>query len=255
MRLRIPAGFFAVWLAAAVLPPVAYSQPRATEPGEDFPLEDHPVWLAVEQGSKNLAADLQLARAPESPETIALLLEAYRPGDALKVLRRIVERRPERMAAAFKAASTNGHRFDDQGRAYPSVLREIVARARQRLRELPREQAAEAAWYLFFLSFPVQGETPVPLRDQLRAFVIEYAGTEAALRGELSLLYESADKHSLIAALESFARRHAGTAIGAQALYTAAGNLGPDVPEPRGADPTDRLLRVAALARELQSGA
>src|SRR5687767_6692561 len=125
MRFRIPAGFFAVLVAASVLAPVVYSQPRPTEAGEDFPLEDHSAWLFVERGLKNQAADLQLAKAPDSPETVALLLDAYRTGDALMVLRRIVDRRPERMGAAFKAASTNGHRFDDDGRGYPSVLREI----------------------------------------------------------------------------------------------------------------------------------
>jgi hypothetical protein len=260
MRLRIPASFFAVLLAASALPAVAYSQPRAIEPGEDFPLEDHSVWVfAIQRGLKDQAAELQLAKAPESPETVALLLDAYRPGDALMVLRRIVERRPERMGAAFKAASTAGHRFDDDGRGYPTMLRDIVARARQRLRELPREQAAEAAWYLFFLPLRIPGETPVPWRDQLRAFVAEYSGTEAALLGELQLLNESGDIHARIGAQEAFARRHAGTAIGAQALYTAAGNVATNIPlslaEPRGADPTERLLRVAALVRELQSGA
>jgi hypothetical protein len=208
---------------------------------------------------KNQTADLQLAKAPESPETVALLLDAYRPGDALMVLRRIVERRPERMGAAFKAASANGHRFNDDGRGYPSVLREIVARARQRLPELPREQAAEAAWYLHFLALPVPGETPVPWPDQLRAFVAEYAGTDAALRAELGLLDQSGDIHARIAAFETFARAHAGTALAAQALYTAAMHVATNIPltlaERRGADPTERLLRVAALARELQSGA
>jgi len=156
---RVPGAFFALFLAGPALPAVAYSQPRAIEPGEDFPLGDHSVWLVVEQGLKNQAADLQLARAPESPETVALLLDAYRPGDALMVLRRIVDRHPERMGAAFKAASTNRQRFNDEGRGYVSVLREIVPRARQQLRGLPREQAAEAAWYLRFLDFPVRGET------------------------------------------------------------------------------------------------
>ncbi len=203
---------------------------------------------------KNQAADLQLAKAPDSPETVALLLDAYRIGDALMVLRRIVDRRPERMGAAFKAASTNGHRFDDEGRGYPSVLREIVAKARQRLREVPREQAAEAAWYLFFLPLRVQGEKPVPWRDQLRAFVAEYAGTQAGLLGELWLLDEGGDIRSRVAALEAFARRSAGTEIGAQALYRAASHLGFNAREPAGADPTERLLRIAAFARELQSG-
>ena len=254
MRLRISTGFFVVLLAASLLPPAVCSQPRAPEPREDFPLEDYPIWLFVERGLKNQAADLHRAQDPESPETIALLLDAYRAGDALAVLRRIVDRHPERMAAAFKAASTKGHLFDDEGRGYPPVLREIVARAQQRLRELPREQAAEVAWYLFFLPLRAQGETPVPWPDLLRSFVAEYAGTEAAVRGELRLLDEGRDKHARIAALEAFARRHQGTAVGAQALYTAAMQLRFDAGEP-GADPTDRLLRVAAFARDLQSGA
>jgi tetratricopeptide (TPR) repeat protein len=256
MRLGVPACFFAVVLAGPALPAVAHSQPRAVGSGDDFPLGDHLVWLVVEQGLKNRAADLQLAKAPESPEAVALLLDAYRAGDALEVLRRIAERRPARMGAAFKAASTNAHRFDDEGRGYRSALREIVARARQRLRELRREQAAETAWYLHFLAFPVQGETPVPWRDQLRAFMTEYAGTEAALRAEVTLLEQGGgDIHTRIAALEALARRHPGTAIGAQALYTAAFHLGVNAREPPGADPTERLFRVAALARELQSGA
>ena len=256
MRQPVQISVFAVWLAASALPAVAYPQPRAT--GEDFPLEDHSVWLFVEQGLKNQAADVQLAKAPDSPETIALLLDAYRPGDALRVLRRIVERRPERMSAALRAASAKAHSFDDDGRGYPSALREIVSRARQRLSELPRERAAEAAWYLHFLALPVPGqtrETPVPWRDQLRAFLAEYAGTEAALFAELDLLDEGGDVHARIAALEAFARAHAGTAIGARALHDAAMHLGFNASEPRGADPAERLLRIAALARELQSGA
>ena len=111
------------------------------------------------------------------------------------VLRRIVDRRPERMGAAFKAASTNGHRFDDDGRGYRTALREIVARARQRLPELTREQAGEAAWYLRFLAFPAPGETPAPQADQLRAFLTEYSGTQAALLAHLSLLDDGGEIH------------------------------------------------------------
>jgi tetratricopeptide (TPR) repeat protein len=250
MRLRVPPACFAILLTASAFPAVAYSQQRPLAPGADFPGEDHSVWLFVEQGLKNQAADLQLAKAPDSPETVALLMDAYRPGDALKVLQRIVERRPERMGAAFKAASKNAYAFNDDGRSYPPVLREIVARARQRLHELPREEAAEAAWYLLYLALPVPGETHVPWRDQQRAFLAEYGGTQAALFAELNLLDEGEDIGTRIA----FARAHAGTAIGAQALSRAANRVLSNR-ESRGSDPTERLLQVAALARELQSGA
>ncbi len=245
----------AALLAASVVSTIAHSQPRTIQRGADFPLEDYSVWLFVERGLKNQAADLQLAKDPESPETIALLVDAERFGDALTVLRRIVDHRPERMGGAFKAASTNGHGFDDEGRGYPAVLREIAARARQRLGELPRGQAAEVAWYLSFLPIRVPGETPPPWRDQLRTFVTEYAGTDTALLAEMRILDDGADIHARIAALEAFARRHPRTTIGAQALSTAAMHLAFNARDPRDADPTDRLLHIATLTRELQSGA
>jgi len=254
MRLAMPARVCAALLAALVVPTIAYSQPRTIQRGEDFPLEDYSVWLFVERGLKSQAADVQLAKDPESPEAIPLLLDVDRTGDALTVLRRIVDRRPERMGAAFRAVSTKGHRFDDEGRGYPAVLREIVTRARQRLRELPREQAAEAAWYLLNLPVLLPGETPPPWRDLLRGFVTEYAGTDAALLAELRILDDGRDIHARIAALEAFARRHPGTTIGAQALWTAGMHLGFNAREPNGSDPTDRVLHIAALTRELQSG-
>lgn len=255
MRSRILTCLTVILLGGLVFAPVVHPQPPAAAPGEDFPLGDYQIWLFLERGLKNQAADRQLARAPESPETVALLLDAYRTSDALSVLRRIVERRPERIAAAFKVAAANGHRFEDEGRGYPAVLREIVARARQRIRELPREQAAEVSWHLRFLPVRVPGETQVPWRDQLRAFVAEYAGTRTALLGELTLLDEGRDMASRITALEAFARTHANTELGAQALYTAAMHLASNVRDLPGADPTERLQRVAALGRELQSGA
>ena len=254
MRLRVRASLLLVLLAASVIPTVVHAQARAIEPGADYPLEDHSVWVFVRQGLRNQAADLQLARAPESPETVGVLLDAYRPGDALTVLRRIVERRPERMGAAFRAASGRAHQFNDDGRPYPPVVQEIVAKARQRLRQLPLEQAADAAWYLNFIALPVPGQTPIPWPEQLRAFLTEYPGTQAALRAELALLEQNATTPAQLAHVEAFARRHTGTAIGAQALYNAASRVR-SFQDSRDADPTERLLRVAALARELHSGA
>ena len=255
MRIRLPAALVALLLASSLLPPLAHSQPRPPEPGEDFPLEDYSVWVFIRHGLNNKAADLQLQRAPESPETVARLLEAYRPGEALTVIRLIVDRRPEHIGAAFKAAAAYAHQLNDEGRGYRSRLRDTVARARERLRELPREQAAEAAWHVRSIDFPAPGEIRPPWPEQVRDFATEYSGTGAALAAQLSILGEDGDIHSRIAALEAFARAHRGTVVGAQALYAAAEHLRNNAREPRGADPTERLLRVAALARELQGGA
>jgi len=103
MRLRVPAVWFAVLLAASAFPAVVHSQPPPIEPGADFPREDYSVWLVVERGLKDQAADIQLAKAPESPNTVALLLDAYRPGDALAVLRRLAPGVPHGSAPGTKA--------------------------------------------------------------------------------------------------------------------------------------------------------
>ena len=244
-----------VLLAASVLlSGPASAQSRASAAGDDYPFEDHLVWLTVHHGLTSEAAARQLATAPDSPATLALLLEANRVRAALDVLHRIVERRPERIAAAFEAMQMHGHRFEDAGRGYPGVLRGIIARARARLRELPRNAAADAAWYLAYVD-PGEPGVNVPRHEQLRAFAAEYAGTEAALRAELELLERGGAIDAHITALEAFARRHAGTVVGAHALYQAARHLASNTREPPGTDPTERTLRVAALARELQSGA
>lgn len=243
-----------VLLAGTALQAAEQSETAVLQRGADFPTEDSVVWQVVEHGLKNEAADRALANAPDSPETFALLLDAYRPGDALKVLRRILDRRPERLGAALKVTSTKSHGFDDEGRGYPEIIRAIVAKARRHVRLLPREQAAEVDWYLRYVDVPVRGEQRAPWRDDTRDFVVKYAGTETALDVQQETLLDD------VSALETFARNHTGTAIGARALYRAASRLASDntvrsQTQRRNPDPTERLLRVAELARELQSGA
>ena len=61
-----------------------------------------------------------------------------------------------------------------------------------------------------------------------------------------------------VEAAERFARAHQGTVPGARALYEAGFQLAHNYAitgiEKRGSDPTERLVRVAAIARELESG-
>jgi len=61
-----------------------------------------------------------------------------------------------------------------------------------------------------------------------------------------------------IADLDQFAKDHPGTNAGAKALFQEGfqfqSNLAITGVEPRGSDPTERLLRVAAIVKELESG-
>ena len=258
--MRSPAVIaLAFLLPILATPRSAASQQPVPPPGEDFPADDYAVWLFLQEGLKRRAADLALERAPGAPETFELLVDAGRIGDALAVLRWIVERHPERMGAAFKVAAEHGHQFGDQARGYPSALRDILQAAERRLGGVPREQAAESAFHLRAVANSLPGGSRVPWPQQLRAFLVEYPDTEASRHAEVRLLTIGRDLDARIAALETYARANGGTASGAHALFQAGWELAHNVPvtglEPRGADPTERLLRLMTLVRELQSGA
>jgi tetratricopeptide (TPR) repeat protein len=166
MRLRVPAAFFAAALAASAIPAVVHSQPRGIERGADFPPGDYSVWLVVEHSLKNQAADVQLAKAPRSPETVALLLDAYRPSDALAVLRRIVERQPERMAL-YTAAMHVALNIPEPRGADPT---ERILRAVALVRELQSGAYPDCEWVQqapqrvigFFASEPQYAKENVP---------------------------------------------------------------------------------------------
>ena len=94
--------------------------------------------------------------------------------------------------------------------------------------------------------------------ENLRAFVATYDGTAAA---RFAAEVESADgepaaRPETSSIFERYAREHDGTLAGAHALYREPRfNWESDSAvtgiEPRGSDPTDRLLRVVTLARRV----
>ena len=67
-------------------------------------------------------------KRPITPDTLRLLMDLRRYDEALQVLRRIADTRPDDLAAAFKAVGNNTREMlADAARNYGETLREIVA--------------------------------------------------------------------------------------------------------------------------------
>src|SRR5262245_27998649 len=71
--------------------------------GAEFPPEDEGLWMLQRAGLEAKQAARLLVQAPDSVDTLESLLRAKRFDEALGVLRRIVDRHPDRIATAFKA--------------------------------------------------------------------------------------------------------------------------------------------------------
>ena len=233
------------------------TDPALTLPtNRDFPDAEAQVWSLQNGGLRAKVAARRLAKAPDHPDTLALLMETRRYDDALRVLRTIVDTRPEYMAAAFNALGFNSREMvSDAARNYGDTLRTIVADARKRKDALTHDRAAEVARALVNVESEL-ARAPDKWRTLLAAFVAEYAGTEPALLAQVNLLTDRIGP-SMFDALDAFIRDHPQTNAAASALYAKGFHLGHNASafgERAGHDPTDRFFRVHEIFKELRSG-
>ena len=226
----------------------------------EFPPRDVRIWQLQSAGLNVKAAARRLVEAPEGPDMIGLLLGAGRTDDALRVLRWIVDTRPDQMAAAFKMVGRAGDRIrEDTTRRYPDALRAIVAAAKTRLHNLPRAQAARTALELVSidsaLSPSFRLDTWLTL---LSAFVSDYADTEEGLLAHVDVIITAADMSArTLDQLHALAQTHPGTTVAARALHAEAFYLRANAAtsgEHEERDPTERFFRVLKIARELEGG-
>lgn len=229
--------------------------PRSAE----FPPSDERIWMLQSAGLRAKVAARRIALAPDRADTLDLFLQLDRIDDALRVLRRIVDTRPDEMAAAFKAIAGGSHRIlGGAPRGYPDALREIVAAAETRLDGMPRQQAARTARQLLSvdnaLSRTRQGPNQWP--TQLAAFVSRYSDTEEGLLAQVDLITNRLSPQ-VLEQLEAFIQAHPGTTAAARALHAKGFHLGVNfqsLGEKTGSDPTERFFRVLNIATELESG-
>jgi outer membrane protein assembly factor BamD (BamD/ComL family) len=221
----------------------------------DFPDRDEQVWSLQLGGLAAKVAARAMAEAPNQARTIRILMRVDRYDDAITVMRRIVDTRPNEIAAGFAALGSNWVGLvSEVPAARTNTLRGIVADAKTRITMMPRRQAAEVA--LEIVAFDsILDKRPSSLQTHLRAISANYPGTEPALLAQAELLGSTDDDaRESVNRLDAFMAAHPGTTATAKALYLKGLHLSRDGVEPQGSDPTERFFRVVDVYKKLTSG-
>jgi hypothetical protein len=236
--------------------------------GDDWSLEIRPLRDAYQRWQTKRVATQRLARFPESANTVAWLTEANCTDDALDVVERIINRQPSRIADAFRALSQSLSEFRrDQTHGYWERVNGLVAAARRRIPELEPEAAAALDIVLLSYDVPAPSSAPVTrlssqdrneAADRRRAVLERHAGTTAVRLAAVEIAIPGPPFSRQLEELDALADREPGTVVAAKAKYTRASWLAHNdsalVREGADPDPTDRLLEVLAIVRDLESG-
>ncbi len=250
-----------VLLVTALSAPALWCQSSQPDPWLDIPSYDYPLVWQLRRGADAKAARRTAQEPAAAVTTFRRLAGVDRNDDALMILKRMLEPADtaQTIAALHALTETMIHFQQDQTRSYPETIRQLIVPVRARIATLPREDAARLARELISIDASLDRSRGTNWSERLAQFVRDYEGTEAALLTQVDLL--SSDPRQMlkqIDELDQFARNHPGTTAGAKALYLEGFQLHVNVAitgvEPRGSDPTERLLRVAAIVKELESG-
>jgi hypothetical protein len=251
-RRTVCLSMFVVWHAA-----LASAQPSVKS---DFPPLDYTIVITLDRDGGRALVDALQHQAPRASALEVLLRHGY-IHESLRVLSRIVDADGPELLSGLKAANSASRWWDDERHRSEinTALAGIADRALAAASRRPREEAAGIVRQALWIQMNI---APRYERDawaaHLRTLVATYDGTAAARFAEVELLIESLARAQKVEVLERYAREHEGTLAGARALFEAASQVREKSEvtgiEPPGSDPTDRLSRVAALARELESG-
>ena len=248
-------------LLVTALTASAFGQSSKVDPWLDFPSYDSTMVWYLRRGAEVKEAKRLLAQNSASSETFRRLVGAGRLDDALLLLKRTFEAADaETTIAAMHVLSETMFQFQqDQTRSYTETIRQLMVPARALLAKLSREDAARLAREMLAVDASLERRQTSSWTESLTQFVRDYDGTEAALLTQVDLLMSDPRQMlKRIADLDQFAKDHPGTNAGAKALFQAGWDLHVNVAvtgiERRGSDPTERLLRVAAIVKELESG-
>lgn len=251
---------FVVLALAAMLSLRPVAQTTQTPEWREYPLADQRVQTLVRRGVDAKRATQALAQSPGVTATLKLLFEQDRIADALTSLESALRGDLTTVIAALNLVGDQFFRFNqDQSRGYPDRLRQLIDPQRSRLSTLGREDAARLARVFAAVDSQLERGGSAGWQNRMAQFVRDYEGTEEAQLMQVSLMSSgNGPLLQRIDALDRFWQEHPGTKVGAVALYEKGFQLHVNVAitgvERRGSDPTDRLLQVAAIVKELESG-
>jgi tetratricopeptide (TPR) repeat protein len=212
----------------------------------------------LRRGQALEAAEADLAAGRTTPASFRTLAEQRRAEDAMRLLPSQLDGPADAVIPMIQAVGSALSDLQRAGDRYVDRLRGALAPVRRRLATMPREQAAALARALVSIDNQLERGGSAGYARRIAAFVQEWAGTEAARLAEVDAIDAAPLRiPERVARLEQFWRDHPGTAAGASALYRAGSHLAHNAYnglEPRGGDPTNRLLRLIEIVRELESG-
>lgn len=274
-RLQVLTLGVAGLVAATTLPLSGIGQravpgPRATAL-QEFPFRDQNVSTLLRTGIAAAELRRELTSDPVAPETLRRLLsgrpitlggtsDAAELASTVSILTRALEGAPGAVAARLEAIAET-LRFDGETdrETAASRLRPELARLQRDLGAWPAEDAARAAKALVSIESTLREFPSDQYRQRMRAVATRFPGTvTASLIDVEQVAPENTRTPEQIRLYDQYWRAHPGTAAGAYALFLKGFQLHVNVPitgvEPRGSDPTPRLLEVAAIVKELETG-
>ena len=225
---------------------------------QNYSAEFPPIGAGYFYMRSQLMADYtarMLNDAPAAPETFEMLVYMERWEQAAAVLRRIIQSAPpqlERPLAVLLSRSPLWRSSSKRDGTDP--MAGLIGEARAQLGQLPRGEAARIDHMLVLLESP-SGAPPQPIRTaSLRAFISKYSGTDAAVEAEVDLIRSSSnDIAAWVTPLDDIVRQHPGTVAAASALFEKAFQFSTNL-QKRGVDPTEQMLEVFAIVKDLESG-
>ena len=245
-----------VLLGVSLVPPEAQSNRTGLR---DYPSLDRQIAAFVSHGLSAKAATAAMASAPHDPKTFELLFNQNRIDDALALLPRTWAGSPAQIEAVLRVVDDHLHHLQrDDARGSPERLRRALEPVRRQVPALAREDAARVAYALMSIDNQLDGGGSDGWQARTRKFALQYRGTVAAQLAELDVIGDGDNLLTKIDRLDRFWRDHRGTLPGAKALYLKGFELHVNVAitgvEPSGSDPTERLMQVVEIVKELESG-
>lgn len=252
----------------AVLSTIEASAARQARPtaGDVYPDLDNSLQSLAERGLRDKALSRAVEERPRARETLELILDQGYSRQQLRYVDVAFDTLWELASgdgddveyAAGIVARNDRDLLRSEAPERRTELEHLVAALDARLEELPREQAARAAYQLIWVQNRLAGRNSAFARARMQTLARQYAGTGQALIAEVTIIGETRDVGEEIAALDAFIDEHPASLAGAAALRAKANAIRNDRrgyrETPPRTDPTPRFFEVLAIAEELESG-
>jgi hypothetical protein len=235
-----------------LLPLCADAQERPRS--EDNPLVNDPYWQFQVGIERSAQLQRTLAGNPTPSQAIAAHFGLGSKVGALRAARGLLSADAGELAEGLRLLIEPSYGFDDDGTSLRADWISFLADARRRVMSFPPREGADAAYQLLYLENSVNRGDEAAHERRVAEFLATYDGTPAVTLYKIGQVESSnpRDDAGNVQRFRDLAREHGDTVAGAMALHLLAFRQGhPPLSSP---DPTERLLEVFEVVKQLESG-